>query len=69
MKLIAIQTRVISGQSCSCWLCIQIRYTRILFKRFWSKPSAKQGLHIYLFAPVHNPDTGYHCTRIGLSRP
>lgn len=64
--MIHIQRNVISGQSKGCFLCIQIRYTRILFERFWSK-SDKQGLHIYLFSPVHDPETGYHCTRIGVN--
>ena len=64
--MIRIRTNTISGQSKGCWLCIQIRFTQILFQRFWSK-SDKQGPHIYLFAPVHDSNTGYHCTRIGIN--
>lgn len=63
--MIHIRKDVISGQSKGCFLCIQFRYTQILFRRWWSK-SEEQGLHIYLWAPVHDPDTGYHCQRLGI---
>lgn len=64
--MIHIRRNVISGQSKGCFLCIQVCYTQILFRRFWSK-SERQALHIYLFAPVHDPEEGYSCTRIGWS--
>ena len=64
-NMIHIRNDIISGQSKGCFLCIQFRYTQILFRRWWSK-SEKQGLHIYLFAPVHDPETGYRCQRLGI---
>lgn len=64
--MIEIQHNIIGGQSKGCWLCVQIRYTRFMFIRFWNSKNNKQGKHIYFFAPVHDPDTGYHCTRIGI---
>jgi hypothetical protein len=66
--MITIQKDTISGQSKGCFLCVQIRFTRILFRRFWNPSSDKQGLHIYIAAPRHNPDTGYHCKRYGVNR-
>lgn len=63
--MIHIRHDVISGQSKGCFLCIQFRYTQILFRRWWSK-SENQGLHIYLWAPVHDPETGYRCQRLGI---
>lgn len=64
--MIHIRKNVISGQSKGCFLCIQFRFTQILFRRFWSK-SEKQAVHINLFAPSHYPETGYHCTKLGIS--
>lgn len=66
MKFITIQRNTICGQSKWCFLCIQIRYTRFLFKRFWKSDPQKQGLHVYIFAPIHDPKTGYHCRRLAI---
>ncbi len=68
MSIITIQKNTISGQSKGCFLCIQIRFTRFLFRRFWNLASDKQGLHIYIAAPRHNADSGYHCQRYGVNR-
>lgn len=64
--MIHIQRDVISGQSRGCWLCIQIRYIRFLFTRFWKRDSSKQAIHLYIFAPKHDPEKGYSCTKVGI---
>lgn len=66
--MITIEKNVISGQSKGCFFCIQVRYTRILFQRFWNKRSDAQAVHLYLAAPRHSPEYGLRCSRWGVNR-
>lgn len=65
-RFFEIQRDVVAGQSRGCWLTIQIRYTRLLLIRFWNKKSDSQGIQIKLFAPRHDPDRGYRCTKFSI---
>jgi hypothetical protein len=65
MKLLTVRQDVIGGQSKGCWLCVQIGFTMFLFQGWWKE---WQGVRVYLGSPVHDPQTGYHCTRWGINR-
>jgi len=62
--MIQIERNVYSGQSYGSWLMVQIRYTRIHFRRW--KNRNRQALHVYLAAPMQDPDRGWICKKWGI---
>lgn len=65
MSPITIRKNTLSGQSRGALLCLHIGFTMICLNGWWKE---WQGLRIALGAPVHDPKTGYHCTRWGIGR-
>ena len=56
-----IEGDVISGQSFGCALSVQVRYTRFLWFPQWAHERKSALLDIKIFAPKHDPETGYRC--------
>lgn len=60
MKILKIQTNTETGQAIGSYLCIQIRWTRILFLKFWLPPTSRGGcLLVRLLYP--KPSSGLRC--------
>ena len=65
--MVTIQRDTISGQSKGCALCVQVRYTRLLWHPRWADKREQAFLRVFIAAPVHNPETGYHCRKWAVS--
>ncbi len=64
-----IYKNCIHHQAKGCWLCVQIGFTALLFKRWWRKPSHfDKPFRISLFAPSHTPQAGYKLDRFSFGR-
>ena len=66
MKSFVIQRDTISGQFKGCAFALHVRYTRFLWCPSWASKRDVPIVHLRLFAPSHDPDKGYACTRFGL---
>ena len=61
--MITIQRDTISGQTANCAVSVQVRYTRFLWHPSFAKGRSQAFLRVLIAAPVHNPETGYHCRK------
>lgn len=58
-----IDRDMISGQSKGCAVAIQVRYTRFVWFPQWAQQRDSALFDVKLFAPSHDPDKGYRCTK------
>jgi hypothetical protein len=61
-RFVTIKRDVLHAQTKGCWLAVQVGFTLVCLHGWWNK---WQGVRVELGAPVHDPETGYWCTRWG----